>query len=277
MHTYTMLLTAFPWPIPLPPMSQQMTNKKKAAWLIGIPLVIVGTAVFGKSVVSIANKNGFTASAATLEFLNFVTILATVMLVPCAIIAIFYYFKKDVTNETTALIASLPENQKPHPWRRYFARSIDSWILAMGVGLPLVFLAPVEFIDQTPDFAIAIVVGLIMIPYDAVCMSNWNRTLGKWILGVTVTNAAGAPLTFEQGIKRGGLVFLRGQGIGVPLATFFTNIHQYNVLMKTGMTSWDTEVGCRVTYTPLSVIRVLLVLLFAFVIIGLTVLSAIPL
>lgn len=257
-------------------MAQQMTNKKKAMGLIGIPAVILGTSLFGRSAISIAGQNGFDTGRSTLEMLNFVTILAIVMLVPCAIIALIYFFKKDEPVDTS-IIASLPENQKPHPWRRYFARSIDAWIVGMTVGVPLAFLAPVEYIDQIPDSAIGLVIGILIIPYDALCFANWNRTLGKWILGITVQKSEGGSLSFDQGLKRGGLVFLRGMGLGLPGVALFTNIHQYNTLMKKGITSWDKEIGCLVTYTPLSAVRVLLVLLFAFAIVGLTVLSAIPL
>lgn len=246
------------------PTKMPMSNKRKAFWLVAIPLALLGCALFGRALVGVMQKQGMITGydiSVTNELFNFGALLATIMVIPCAIVALVYYFKKDTRVEEAAVLSSLPENQRPHPWRRYFARSIDGGIVGLAGGIPIAFFAPPEYLMQIPDTALGFVVSLLIIPFCAVCYQNWQRTPGKWIMGIAVTSNTGAPLSFEQGIRREALVFLRGVGLGIPVISLFTHIHQYNTLMKSGVVSWDKEVGCTVSYEPLSSIRVLLAIL----------------
>lgn len=163
----------------------------------------------------------------------------------------------------------------PHPWRRYFARATDLWMIALVLGIAMELIVP-AFLEQIPDSLFGLLICLVMLPYEAYTVSTWQRTVGKWLLSIRVTKAGGTSLTIEEGFRRSLLVLWRGMGLGLPLVSFVTNIHQFNALKKKGTTSWDEELGTTVTFEPLKPVRViaiviLLVAFFFLIAIGTTV------
>jgi hypothetical protein len=150
-------------------------------------------------------------------------------------------------------------DDKPHPWRRYFARMLDLWIVAVTLGFCIGLIAP-EFLDETPDMVFGIIASLVVLPYEAYLLSTWDRTIGKWLLGISVTKNNGKSLSVEEGFKRGWLVFYRGMGLAIPFVSLFTLIHQYGVLTKKGITTWDRDMECKVSYEKLQPLRVIIAL-----------------
>ena len=250
-------------------------SKKKGLWILLTPAIVFFVAfslrVIGKMMIA-QNPDMATTAQGLVQVGTFASVIALVLLVFCVPIGLIYMLRKDTAVQDTAMVASLPENQKPHPWRRYFARSIDSTFLAVAIGLPLAFFLSSETIEKLPDVGINFVISLIVIPYGALCLMRFKRTLGKWVMGITVANAHGEPLTWEQSMKRETLVFIRGLGLGLGIVTVVTNLYQYNVLMKRGIVSWDKDVGSVVTYETLRPVRVLIAFLciavFMFVIVA---------
>ena len=172
--------------------------------------------------------------------------------------------KKSTTKKTAAAhIESVP-----HPWRRYFARMIDTMLLAVPVGFFLAVFAP-DLLEEMPDLMLGIIIALVVLPYDGFCLSTWNRTLGKWIMGIIVTKGGGDSLTFGEAFIRSLLVFYRGQGLGIPIVALFTQIHQFNTLKKEGVVSWDKELKTKVSYEELKTERVIIAVVLVVIFIAL--------
>ena len=127
---------------------------------------------------------------------------------------------------------------------------LDITIVTISTYTTLGIFAPV-FLDETPKLVLTMISMGIMLPYDAILLSNSKTTFGKWCLGISIIDTNGSPLGFEKAFKRSLLVLWRGLGLGIPFIGLFTHIHQYGVLTKKGATSWDEELGCKVRHSNL--------------------------
>ena len=128
------------------------------------------------------------------------------------------------------------------PWKRFWARSIDTMLFTY----PLYFLLMYYFGGEHP-FRIGYISGLI---YLFVCepfnLNMFGTTLGKWLLGIRVRNKNGEKLMFNEVYLRTGSVFLHGMGLNIPIVTLFFQYSQYKRLLKEGETTWDDESSFRV-------------------------------
>lgn len=155
----------------------------------------------------------------------------------------------------TERTVALEKDYSPHPWRRYFARMLDTTVsgsfMFFIVGMLLVSM------DQNAHAAFFEVVGgtngnriiesvlttvLATLP-NAVCIGFVGTTLGKWIFGVSVQREGGDSLGFPLALKRELLVWAKGFGLGIPLISFITVIVGYQTLKREGKSSWDSELN----------------------------------
>lgn len=142
-----------------------------------------------------------------------------------------------------------------HPWRRFFARTVD---FALGVVLffGLAFCVGYLFPQNAAGFAkaienpiiAAVVVYLLSIPFEATFLALAGTTPAKWLFGIRILDSAGAHLSWGSALQRTFLVFIQGEGLGIPLVTLFTRIFAYRRLTKTGTTLWDASVNSIVTH-----------------------------
>ncbi len=151
---------------------------------------------------------------------------------------------------------------KPHPWRRYFARQIDTLINGVAASVLIIF----TLIIISPDLGVIVSeklgdkrISALLAPIAVVTACFGNALMiglsgsspGKWLFGVRVMGADGRPLGFPKALKREFLVIWRGLGLGVPLLclatlanAFASAIEQANGLshLKSDrITSWDRD------------------------------------
>lgn len=143
--------------------------------------------------------------------------------------------------EPTRATPSVPSARKEpvassvgHPWRRYFARAIDTTLLApvfsFITGILPVSLADYRFSMMVISFAILA---------HAALQSSWGSTPGKAILGYKIRTRTGHKLSFREAISREARIAWNGLGFGIPLYTFYTLFKAFTELNNTGETSWD--------------------------------------
>lgn len=170
---------------------------------------------------------------------------------------------------TRARVEKRFESLPVRPWRRYFARGVDLWIVALAAGVLLWNLLPED------ELLVGLLVMLIWIPIEALLLSTWGTTPGKWLFATRVRTMEGNRLSFLAALKRTADVMVRGLGLGVPILSLVTLAVAYNTLTRDTRASWDAaagwEVGHREVGLPqiiaLAVIAVLalVIMLFAFV------------
>ena len=109
------------------------------------------------------------------------------------------------------------------PWRRYFARMLDHAFggLILSVILSLVFRVNMQNIGGFGEWLLGYVEWLIWLPLEALLLSRWGTTPGKWIMGIRVEHEDGRKLTFGEAIDRTWQVFVTGMGALIPIYNIY--------------------------------------------------------
>ena len=178
--------------------------------------------------------------------------------------------QKPFTPSPKVAINGLPPNQSAaspqlgdtyHPWRRFFARTVDLWTL----GLVLLYLfarlighiagtyLPVQYETQllsifTNPLTWAIILSLIWVPVEAGLLTMFGTTPAKWLFGIRVLAQDGNRLSIGKALERSILVLIQGLGLGIPIVALFTQLFAYSRLTKTGTTLWDRSTDAVVTH-----------------------------
>ncbi|MHB1351421.1 MAG: RDD family protein [Desulfobulbaceae bacterium] len=153
-----------------------------------------------------------------------------------------------------------------HPWRRFFARTVD----VSTIGLALVFAAAFGIGYLLPEKAEGFVKSLenpiiagfiiyfMLLPVEATFLATMGTTPGKWLFGIRVLRDDGTRLFFGDALHRAFLVWVQGVGLGIPLVSFITQLYAYRRLTATGTTLWDKSANSIVTHQRWGVIRSLM-------------------
>jgi len=144
----------------------------------------------------------------------------------------------------------------PHPWRRFFARTLD----LITTGLLVLFLFSYMFgllfpnnidsylkIIENP-IGSSIVLYLLWIPFESLFLYLIGTTPAKWLFGIYVKKNRSENLSYTQALMRTFQVFVSGEGFAIPLITLFTRMAAYRRLTRTNTTSWDSDIGSIVLY-----------------------------
>ena len=145
----------------------------------------------------------------------------------------------------------------PGPWRRFFARRLDSllyglpWLAVQLYVLhdyqvadpvnPIVyyaaFVSPLIFFlfFLGPSIARILIASVV----EPTFLHLLGATPGKWIMGLEVRNRDGNFLTWEQaGARTMGVIF-RGEGLYIPLIDLWRNWRSYRTCMDGQVLPWD--------------------------------------
>lgn len=147
------------------------------------------------------------------------------------------------------------------PWRRYFARMLDTVLLGtlIWVVLAVVFEAMSNDLYRvffgspglaTNQISATILTLAVVAPVEALILGLTGTTIGKWVFGIRVTDTAGRSIGFIHAGFREAAVFFKGLGLGIPIVSLVTLIAGYRTLKHDGATSWDSERPWVVTYRP---------------------------
>lgn len=113
----------------------------------------------------------------------------------------------------------LPQDPFRHPWRRFFARSLDLSLYGLIIlaVLLLGFHVPVEILTaRVMSLLVGWLANLPMLLLEPFLLSRWGTTPGKAVFGITVLDADGQKLSLRQARERTMGVFARGMGYGIP-------------------------------------------------------------
>lgn len=146
----------------------------------------------------------------------------------------------------------------PHPWRRYFARTLDTQIVG-GVTWALVSIvfyavAPEQaerffrvFSIPGGQFLDAFLTMVVSIPGNALMIGLTGLSIGKWLFGVRVLRD-GAPIGFWRALRREIAVWFRGWGLGLPLVSLLCTLSSRAYLEDHRITTWDKAQKLTVTH-----------------------------
>jgi len=158
-------------------------------------------------------------------------------------------------------VALVEEGPQTRPWVRYWARSIDTALICIIVGIPIGAVLPDELNNRLIDQLIQFLALTLWIPIEAGLIATFGCTPGKALLRVRVSNKNGGNLSFRQALSRSFGVWLGGLGTGlIPLVTLVTCLVAHNRLSKKGVTTWDRDGRFMVTHRKVGIVRTLIVI-----------------
>ena len=134
---------------------------------------------------------------------------------------------------------------EPGPWRRYFARFIDSWLYATAM---LAFVTLVLGLNPTDEGMGASIFewllrSLLLLTVEPLCLHFFAATPGKWLLGISVRDYDGKCLSFSEALARTFKVYVMGLGLNISIAALITCLLAYRRSLKGEDQPWDSEYG----------------------------------
>ena len=121
----------------------------------------------------------------------------------------------------------------PHPWRRFFARVIDTvFFLIVSMSLFILMFGRTPLAAQKLDAVLAylfIIASNILI--ESIFLHFFATTPGKFVFGISLTEYNGAKLSFTDSVFRTFLVY-GGFGFGLALLFPILLIYHYSKYKK---------------------------------------------
>ena len=179
-----------------------------------------------------------------------------------------------------------------HPWRRYFARSLDMILcnyITMGMAFAIIFTVTkvaMVFFDFDPDslirqfdslvnlypIQVKIMDGLLVIIVStiitAILIGLVGSSAGKWLFGVRVLNNEYKPIGFKLAFKRELMVLYRGIAFSIPVILCIAEFIAYGELRKNGITTWDRDLDCTVLHKYMGLLQIFLCIIGFIIVFG---------
>jgi len=165
----------------------------------------------------------------------------------------------DTTDPTTGQ-TGLQAASDTRPWPRYFARSIDTFLLGGAAALAIVIVMELmsagssepllNMLDGTSGILLGGLLTLALALPIIAGLLAWAQTPGKWLFGIQVRAADGRRMRFATALKRELWVLVRGAGLGLPILTLVAYGLSYLELTAVGATRWDRGLKSDVRHAP---------------------------
>lgn len=168
--------------------------------------------------------------------------------------------------------AEYGEAELARPWPRFWARIFDVFLYSIPASIILALAFPSFFAAAESPGANPFIAGMVILPLvmvlDAVIVSLMGTSPGKAIAGLYVAATDESKLNLETSLKRGGLVYLKGLVLGLPLLNLIGYASGYSAVKENGVTSWDQDTDSRVYSSASSGGRTVLVGVLAVFLVG---------
>jgi len=179
--------------------------------------------------------------------------------------------EEENTEEAQAGEAAPPEDQpedteseKPHPWLRLAARTLDMVLFSLVLGVVIDLFLP--SLRKQANEQLALLSLPLMALVEPLFLSRSGATPGKWLMNMRVTTLDGSLVSLPQAYSRSILVWIFGLGLGLPFISLATMLFAYFTLARGKSVWWDRRAATRVEQGPIVPVRMVM----AAVIIGLT-------
>lgn len=137
-----------------------------------------------------------------------------------------------------------------HAWHRFFARTADILLFSNAVALfaeSNATAAPSFF-----ELALSVAFSLGMWAFlEALFLSRWGMTPGKWIFRIRVVHEEQRFLTFGEALQRSFLVLMQGQFFGIPPMNILFQALAFKELVDHNHTQWDRKVRTEIQHAPM--------------------------
>jgi hypothetical protein len=141
-----------------------------------------------------------------------------------------------------------------NPWLRFLARFFDYsifFLILWGLRKAAAGHFPFGRLEHLIPFEF-----FVWIPIEALLLSTWGTTPGKFFLRTEMKQGRKARLDFFTALKRSFNVWFRGLGMGIPFVNVVCLFVAYQRLRLLRQTSWDREENIVVSHHPIGQWRV---------------------
>ena len=138
-------------------------------------------------------------------------------------------------------VAGQRDVAEPHPWRRYFARSIDLVL----VGLPIAFVQYVllhhnlTIVSDWENIVCNMIGWGLLVLLEPLLLARFGTTIGKWCMGITVMRTDGRRLSYSEALSRTALVWVYGAGLGLPIVELVCAYRSYRRYTRGEDLAWE--------------------------------------
>jgi hypothetical protein len=168
---------------------------------------------------------------------------------------------KSDANPTVIIVDELKHTKGLGAWRRFWARSLDFIVYQTIVACALLILSPSD-LDKIGWFVLYSFLSIVVwCVTEATTLTYFGTTLGKSILGISISKKDSTPADFELFFARSFDVLLKGWALSLPLINLVTSLISKLRLEEKGETSWDEKYGFKVTLKPINGTRYALYIL----------------
>lgn len=156
-------------------------------------------------------------------------------------------------------------------WARYCAKQIDfAWLIfpaAILAFLLFSFAFPglVDWNDDNagPDFLFGFVTMILIACLEAVIISIFGSSPGKWLAGISLRNQQHKKLSVGTSLARSLRVYVQGLGLGIPFIALFTQLSGYNSVKNLGKADWDKALSVDYISHPIGPFRWIILVVLA--------------
>ena len=146
-----------------------------------------------------------------------------------------------------------------HPWRRFFARTVDLVCLALPIYV-VFYLALSKMFPDVASILLNPLVAAVLsywlwVPVEAWFLATFGATPAKGLFGISVRATDSQKLAYADALRRTASVCIFGDAFGIPLLSLLTRGVAYKKLRDTGSTTWDVSAGSAVQHQPWGVGR----------------------
>lgn len=136
----------------------------------------------------------------------------------------------------------------PHPWRRFWARSLDVQLMT-AVWLYIQFqvlrwYGPSVYRNSIQTLISLGMAWLLLIVVEPLLLCTWGYTPGKWLMGLQVRRLDGRKPTWFQAADRLFQVLWWGQGLCIPLYREWRSWICYEDCIHGKPLPWEEDTRC---------------------------------
>lgn len=127
------------------------------------------------------------------------------------------------------------------PWRRYFARGVDSSVYGFLWAVFLTWVMNENCLHRNilGNILDGFVASILMLAVEPFLISLFGTTLGKWLWGIRVTDYNGEHLSLSKSFLRTWQVFLYGLGLAIPIVDLVCGFKSYRRVTDGEKTVWE--------------------------------------
>lgn len=154
-----------------------------------------------------------------------------------------HYYLKLLSAESISVGGSFSESvdRECHPWRRFFARSLDYSLIGSFLNIFIIGILRIRPFDSDASDIVIFLSRFAAIPILATMLHYWGTTPGKWVMGIRLESIHGGKLSGGEALYREGKIIWHGLGFFLPFVQIWRYYRSYRQEMDGIIHPWNED------------------------------------